>query len=443
MSHVFHRQLDAPPPVAVRGDGVYVIDAEGRRYLDACGGAAVSCLGHSHPAVIAAVKRQMDELAFAYTTFFTTRAAETLADELVAHAPSGLTSVYYVSGGSEACEAALKLARQYFLEIGQPRRHRFIARLQSYHGNTLGALGAGGNLRRRAQYLPLITSAELISPCYAYRGRRAEESEEAYGRRVADELEEAILRLGPETVAAFIAEPVVGATLGAVPAVPGYFRRIREICDRYGVLLILDEVMCGMGRTGYLYACEEDGVVPDLLFMAKGLGGGYQAIGAMLVSERIAAAIREGSGAFLHGHTYMAHAAACAAALAVQRVIRAENLLDNVRRQGRRLRAALDGGLGRHPHVGDIRGRGLLLGVEFVRDRASTAPFPPELRLNQRVKDAAMARGLMVYPIGGTIDGKNGDHVVLAPPYTIEDRHVDEIVDKLARAIDAATAETA
>ena len=235
----------------------------------------------------------------------------------------------------------------------------------------------------------------------------------------------------------------MGATLGAVPAVPGYFRCIREICDRYGVLLILDEVMCGMGRTGNLYACGEDGVVPDMLFMAKGLGGGYQAIGALLLSERIAAAIREGSGAFLHGHTYMAHAAACAAALAVQRTIRADNLLDNVRRQGARLRAVLDERLGRHPHVGDIRGRGLLLGIEFVRDRASKEPFSPQLRLNQRVKDAAMARGLMVYPIGGTVDGKNGDHVILAPPYTIEDRHVDEIIDKLARAIDAATAETA
>ena len=443
MSHVFHRQLNAPLPVAVRGEGVYVIDAEGKRYLDACGGAAVSCLGHSHPEVIAAAKRQMEELPFAYTTFFTTPAAEDLADELVAHAPPGLSKVYYVSGGSEACEAALKLARQYFLEIGQPRRHRFIARLQSYHGNTLGALGAGGNLRRRAQYLPLIVSAELISPCYAYRGRGVEESEEAYGRRVADELEEAILRLGPETVAAFVAEPVVGATLGAVPAVPGYFLRIRDICDRYGVLLILDEVMCGMGRTGHLYACEEDGVVPDLLFMAKGLGGGYQAIGAMLISEKIAAAIQGGSGAFLHGHTYMAHAAACAAALAVQRVIRSEKLLDNVRRRGAQLRAAIGASLGQHPHVGDIRGRGLFLGLEFVRDRASKEPFAPDIRLNQRVKDEAMARGLMVYPMGGTVDGRIGDHVILAPPYTIEDRHVGEIVDRLVPAIDAATASTA
>jgi adenosylmethionine-8-amino-7-oxononanoate aminotransferase len=438
MSSVFHRDLCADPPLAVRGDGPYVIDSNGRRYLDACGGAAVSCLGHSHPEVIEAVRAQVGKLAFAYSGFFTSEPAEALAESLVRSAPTGLTQVYYTSGGSESCEAALKLARQYFLEIGQPKRHRFIARLQSYHGNTLGALGVGGNLFRRAPYEPLLAPAAHVAPCYAYRGKRDEESLDAYGRRVADELEAMILKLGPETVAGFIAEPVVGATLGAVPAVPGYFRRIREICDRYGVLLILDEVMCGMGRTGRRYAIEEDGVAPDLLFIAKGLGAGYQPIGALLIQARIADAIKRGSGRFLHGHTYMAHTTACAAALAVQRVIERDGLIAKVERQGRLLMSALQARLGQHPHVGDIRGRGLFVGLEFVRDRETKEPFDPSEKLNLRVKDAAMERGLMLYPMAGTLDGRRGDHVLLAPPFTLEDGIMEEIAASTAAAVLAA-----
>lgn len=440
MSFVFHRELGAVPPMAVRGEGPYVIDSAGRRYLDACGGAAVSCLGHSHPEVIEAVREQLGRLAFAHTSFFTSEPAEALAETLIGAAPKGLARVFYTSGGSEACEAALKLARQYFVEIGEPQRHRFISRLQSYHGNTLGALGVGGNLFRRALYEPLLAPAAHISPCYAYRGRREEESLEAYGRRVADELETMILKLGPETVAGFIAEPVVGATLGAVPPVPGYFKRIREICDRYGVLLILDEVMCGMGRTGSRFACAEEGVTPDLLFIAKGLGAGYQPIGALLIHRRIAKAIVHGSGRFLHGHTYMAHPAACAAALAVQRVIERDNLLPKVARQGRLLMESLRRRLGQHPHIGDIRGRGLFIGIEFVRDREDKRPFDPALKLHLRVKEAAMARGLLLYPMGGTLDGKRGDHVMLAPPFILEDAMMDEIAATTAAAIDAALA---
>jgi adenosylmethionine-8-amino-7-oxononanoate aminotransferase len=438
MSFVLHRDLSGAPPVAVRGEGAYVLDSAGRRYLDACGGAAVSCLGHSHPEVIEAVRDQVGRLAFAHTSFFTSEPAEALAELLARAAPAGLERVLFVSGGSEACEAALKLARQYFLEIGQPERRRFVARLQSYHGNTLGALGVGGNMFRRAAFEPLLAPAAHIAPCYAYRGRREGESLETYGRRVADELEAKILALGPETVAAFIAEPVVGATLGAVPAVPGYFKRIREICDRYGVLLILDEVMCGMGRTGARFAAEQEGVVPDLLFIAKGLGAGYQPIGALLVQERIADALRRGSGRFLHGHTYMAHATACAAALAVQKVIDRERLLPKVERQGRLLMDALQSRLGQHPHVGDIRGRGLFLGIEFVRDREGKEPFDPSEKLNLRVREAAMERGLLLYPMGGTIDGRRGDHVLLAPPFILEDAAMEEIADTLAAAIDAA-----
>jgi len=443
MSHVFHRHPDTDYPVAVAGDGPWVIDAQGRRYLDACGGAAVSCLGYSDAAVGAAIKEQVDSLAYAHSAFFTARAAEDLADHLIARAEATipgnrLDKVYFVSGGSEAAEAALKLARQYFLEIGEPDRHRVIARRQSYHGNTLGALAVGGNQWRREPFEPMLMPARHIAPCYAYRDRAEGEIEEEYGRRVADELEAAILDLDPRTVAAFIAEPVVGATAGAVPAVPGYLKRVREICDRHGVLLILDEVMCGMGRTGHLFACAEDGVSPDILLAAKGLGAGYQPIGAMLCAARLHDAIVAGSGFFQHGHTYMGHATACAAALAVQRRLHQDGLLETVRARGTALRAALEAAFGQHPHVGDIRGRGLLLGLELVADRATKDPFDPAARLHARVKREAMARGLMCYPMGGTVDGRRGDHILLAPSFIIGPEHVTEIVDTLGAALAAA-----
>ncbi|MEE8270664.1 MAG: aspartate aminotransferase family protein [Alphaproteobacteria bacterium] len=438
MPHVFHRHTQISPPVAVAGDGIHLVDRDGRRYLDASGGAAVSCLGHSHPAVIAAIRDQVGRLAYAHTAFFTNEPMEALADHLIARAPGRLDRVYFVSGGSEAMEAALKLARQYFLEIGQPGRRNVVARRQSYHGNTLGALAAGGNAWRREPFEPLLFAASHIAPCYAYRDRGDAESEDDYGRRVADELEAEIRRLGPDTVMAFIAEPVVGATLGAVPAVPGYFRRIREICDRHGVLLILDEVMCGMGRTGTLFACEQDGIAPDLMTIAKGLGAGYQPIGALLATDAIFEAIRGGSGFFQHGHTYMGHALACAAGLAVQRTIERERLLDNVGRQGAALGAALAARFGNHHFVGDIRGRGLFLGLELVADRSTKQPFDPAVKLHARVKTEAMARGLLCYPMGGTIDGTCGDHVLLAPPFIVGTREVAAIVDILGDAIDAA-----
>ena len=440
MNHVFHRDARGEPPVAVAGEGLYLIDREGRRYLDASGGAAVSCLGHGHPAVIEAIKAQADKLAYAHTSFFTSEPAEELADWLIEAAGGTYERVYFVSGGSEGVEAALKLARQYFLEIGQRDRSHFVGRRQSYHGNTLGALAVGGNAWRRAQFRPLLMGAGHVAPCYAYRDRKEGESEQQYGFRVADELEQSILKAGPGRVIAFIAETVAGATLGAVPAVPGYFRRIRDICDRYGVLLILDEVMCGMGRTGSLFAYEQEGVAPDIVVIAKGLGGGYQPIGATLVSKKIFEAIRKGSGFFQHGHTYLGHPVACAAALAVQRTVQKEGLLENVVKQGKALHAALDQRLAKHPRVGDIRGRGLFIGVEFVVDRGTKEPYAPVLKVHQAVKREAMARGLMCYPMGGAIDGQRGDHVLLAPPFNIGDSHVTEIADKLAAAIDAAVA---
>ena len=414
------------------------MDGEGRRYLDASGGAAVSCLGHAHPAVIEAIKQQAGRLAYAHTAFFSSEPAEQLADWLAEAAGGNFERVYFVSGGSEGIEAALKLARQYFVEAGQPSRAHFIGRRQSYHGNTLGALAVGGNAWRRAQFAPLLIDAEHIAPCYVYRDRKEGENEEEYGLRVAGQLEETIERLGSGKVIAFVAETVVGATLGAVPAVPGYFRRIRDVCDRYGVLLILDEVMCGMGRTGTLFAYEQEGIVPDMVVIAKGLGGGYQPIGAVMVSKKIFDAIRGGSGFFQHGHTYLGHPIACAAALAVQRTVREANLLANVQRQGAALREALETRLRTHPNVGDIRGRGLFLGVELVADRGTKAPFDPELKLHGAVKHEAMARGLICYPMGGTIDGRLGDHVLLAPPFIIDATHVSEIAEKFATALDAA-----
>jgi adenosylmethionine-8-amino-7-oxononanoate aminotransferase len=411
-------------------------------HIDASGGAAVSCLGHSHPDVLAAMHEQLDRLAYAHTSFFTTQVAEELADDLIAHAPNGIGRVFFVSGGSEAVEAALKLARQYFVERGELQRRHIIARRQSYHGVTLGALSAGGREWQRKQFGPLLIETHHVSPAFEYRGRKADETPEAYAARLAQELEAKIDDLGGESVIAFVAETVVGATLGAVPAVPGYFKRVREICDRHGILLILDEVMCGMGRTGTLHACEQEGISPDLMAIAKGLGGGYAPIGALLMQEKIFDAIDQGSGAFQHSHTYTGHPLACSAALAVQRVMRRDNLVANVSAQGAYLSRRLKERFGNHPFVGDVRGRGLLQGIELVADRDSKEPFDPKLGLNARVKHEAMARGLMVYPMGGTVDGARGDHVLLAPPFIVDERLVDTIVERLGDAIDAATVET-
>ncbi|MGO7590913.1 aspartate aminotransferase family protein [Rhizobium leguminosarum] len=440
MTHILHRAIHSKLPIAVRGQGIEIFDADGKGYIDASGGAAVSCLGHAHPAVLMALHEQLDTMAYAHTGFFTTHVAERLADRLVEDAPEGLDHVYLVSGGSEAIEAALKMARQYFVEKGEPQRRHIIARRQSYHGNTLGALATGGNEWRRSQFRPLLIETHHIDPCYAYRLRHEGESDETFAARSAQQLEDKILELGEDQVIAFVAETVVGATSGAVPPVADYLKRIRAICDRYGVLLILDEVMCGMGRTGTLHACEQDGVIPDLMTIAKGLGGGYQPVGAVLLSGKIFDAFANGSGFFQHGHTYMGHPMAAAAGLAVQNVIRDENLLANVVVMGDHLETRLTERLGNHRHVGDIRGRGLFRGVELVRNRSTKSPFDPSAKLNVRIKKEAMARGLMVYPMGGTIDGQTGDHILLAPPFIVTERDIDTIVERLGDAIDAAVA---
>ncbi|WP_224826059.1 aspartate aminotransferase family protein [Cognatishimia sp. MH4019] len=437
MSHVFPRHTKAHMPLAVRAEGAYIYDSDGKAYLDGSGGAAVSCLGHSDPDVIAAIKTQIDSLDFAHTGFLTSEPAEELATRLVAHAPEGIDRVYLVSGGSEAVEAAMKLARQYMIEIGQPDRTRFISRRQSYHGNTLGALGTGGNMWRREPFDPVMVSASHIAPCYEYRDRADGESVEDYGQRVANELEAELLRVGPETVIGFLAEPVVGATAGAVPSVPGYFTRIREICDRYGILLILDEVMCGMGRTGTLFACTQDDVRPDIITIAKGLGAGYQPIGAMLCSAEIYRAIEDGSGFFQHGHTYLGHPVACAAANAVVTKLTDGGMAERALKMGNYFEDALRATFGQHPHVGDIRGRGMFRGLEFVADRETKTPFDPDKKLAARLKAKAMENGLICYPMNGTIDGKQGDHVLLAPPFIATEAQLDELIDKLSKSLAA------
>ena len=440
-SHVFARSSTAPLlPIAVSGDGIYITDSTGNRYLDGSGGAAVSCLGHSNQRVRDAIKRQVDEIAFAHTGFFTSEPTEQLADKLTSLAPDGIEWAYFVSGGSEATESAIKLARQYYHEIGEPRRRHIIARRQSYHGNTLGALAAGGNLARRQLFDPLLIETHHISPCYAYREMRIDETEHDFGQRVADELEAKILELGPEEVMAFIAEPVVGATAGVVPPVDGYFKRIREICTKYNVLLILDEVMCGMGRTGTMFACEQDDIVPDIVTVAKGLGAGYQPIGAMLCSASIHDAIIDGSGSFQHGHTYMGHATATAGALAVLDEIVERELLDNVQQRGQQLFDELHSTFSQHPNVGDIRGRGLFLALEFVNNRSTKEPFDPSRKFAAKLKSAAMNNGLICYPGSGTIDGKSGDHLLLAPPFIIEEAQISELVEILSASVNAALA---
>jgi adenosylmethionine-8-amino-7-oxononanoate aminotransferase len=434
--HVFHRSTRRPP-VAVRGEGIRLIDEQGRSYIDACGGAAVSCLGHGHPRVVAALAEQAAQLEYVHTGFFTSEAAERLAAMVAEASPGTLDRVWYTSSGSEAIEAALKLARQYHLERGETGRRHIIARRLSYHGNTLGALAAGGSAWRRAPYEPLLIDVALVDPCFEYRFAEPGEAPEAYGARAADALEREILRLGPETVIGFVAETVVGATAGAVPPAPGYLRRIREICDRHGILLILDEVMCGSGRTGTFLSCEQDGVVPDIVTLGKGLGAGYQPIGAVVCTREVYDAVAEGSGALMHGQTYNAHPVGCAAALAVQQVIHQEDLFARASKAGARLAALLADRFGSHPYVGDIRGRGLLQAIELVEDRSTKAPFERALGLHQRAKADAFDRGLLIYPGGGTVDGRVGDHILLAPPYNVADEELEMIVELLGDTVDA------
>ena len=434
-SNILPRHNSYELPIAAYGDGCYIIDKNGKKYLDGSCGAAVSCLGHSDQTINDAIITQTKKLAFAHTSFFTNEPAEELSKLLSSNSPVGLDRVYFVSSGSEAIEASLKLAKQYFIEIGKPKKHRVISRKQSYHGNTLGALAVGGNAWRRSLFEDLLIETSLISPCYKYRHQDANESEIDYGLRVANELEDEIIRLGPDNVMAFIAETVVGATAGALTPVEGYFERIREICTQYDVLLILDEVMCGMGRTGPLFACDEEKIIPDIITIAKGLGAGYQPIAAMMCQNFIYDAINQGSGFFQHGHTYLGHPIACAASLAVVNKLIKESFYEKVIRKGKYLQKKLEITLGQNEYIGDIRGRGLFRGVELVQNRETKEPFPKNFNIAGKIKKRALDLGLICYPMQGTVDGTIGDHILIAPPFIINENEMNEISQKLEKSM--------
>ncbi len=442
-SAVLQRNLRHAYPCAVSASGHHIVDSEQRRYFDASGGAAISCLGHGDSEVLKALCEQAGRLDFAHTAFFTNDAAEELARYLCSRAPDDLSYAYFCCGGSEAMEASFKIAHQYWQERGEGTTRRWIiTRRQSYHGSTLGALSLGSNPQRRLPYAAMLLEQAVVSACDLYRGLKGGESEESYADRLAAELEQKINELGAESVIAFAAETVSGSTLGAMPPAQGYWRKMREVCDRHGILLILDEVMCGSGRTGFRFACEEDGIAPDLLAMSKGLGGGVQPIGVTLVSERIVDGLREGSGLLRHGHSFMGHPIVCATALAVQRAIDERGLLGKVRADGETLQAKLTAEIAERPllacHVGDVRGRGLLRGVELVADKSSKQPFPAELKLYRRVRDAAMLRGLICYPAFGNADGACGDHVLLAPPFTLVEEELDFLTRTLCDSLEDA-----
>ena len=432
-SPVFYRSPAQAYPLAVRASGVHIEDAKGRKYLDMSGGAAVSCVGHAHPEVIAAIKRQVETLPFAHTTFFTNQAQEELAEIIVSRFRDPGARAYFVAGGSEANETAMKLAWQYWAARGEETKKIIISREHSYHGNTFGALSVSGNAgRRKASAAPLLDWPR-ISPCYEYRCRQTGESQSEYGARVAAELQTAIRKAGKDNVAAFIAEPIVGSSLGVVGAVPGYFNRIRQICDENEVLLIADEIMCGSGRTGSFFAHQNEGFVPDITTVAKGIGGGYMPLGAVVIAEHIASCLA-GAG-FAHGHTYVGHAAACAAGVAVQRVIERDNLLARTRRLGENLMSLLQDALGEHPLVGDIRGRGLFAAVEFVSDKGSKAGFENRPGLADELRLAAMDQGLICYPGSIAIDQRCVPHVMLAPPMIATEEQLADGVKRLRAAV--------
>ncbi|KAK4550463.1 hypothetical protein LTR36_000042 [Oleoguttula mirabilis] len=452
-SAVLHRSLKHDPLRVVSAEGHYLRLSNGQNIFDATGGAAVACLGHGNKRVRQAVMEQMDRVSYCHSLFYGTAAAEGLAKLLTASTDGEMVRAFFISSGSEAVEAALKLARQYHLEQkpSQPERKHFIARQQSYHGTTLGALAVGGHVARREMFEPILSiNSSRVSPCFAYRGLRTVlEHESAYVRRLEAELEAEFQRVGPNTVAAFIAEPVVGAALGCVPAAKGYFQAVRRVCDKHGALLIFDEVMCGAGRIGPepterfsnpLHAWQDPliGVAPDIMAMGKGLGAGYMPIAAMLANKKVIEALQHGTGAFSHGQTYQGHPLACQAALEVQRIIADDDLVANVRKQGVLLGSLLREKLSTHPAVGDIRGKGLFWAIEFVSNKATKEPFESTEAVAMGVHELGMQDpyNISIYPGTGTVDGRRGDHVILAPAYNINEidvRHVVDVTDQVVK----------
>lgn len=437
-SHVFHRSQRKEPASIVSGQGITFTLASGKTMLDASAGPAVACLGHNQPTVIDAVMRQMQGISYAYSMGYTTNAAEELAASLLADRPGGLAKAIFVNSGSEATDAALKLASQYWIEKGQPQRVNFIARKQSYHGNTLGALSVSGHSSRREYYQDWMSrNVTFVDPCYAYRAKRRGESDQQYVARLKKQFEDEIIALEPETVAAFIAETIPGTTLGCVPAAPGYFIAMREVCDKYGILLILDEIMCGMGKTGAMHAWELEGIRgPDIQTIGKALGGGFVPLSGVLATQAVYDAISDGTGTLCHGHTFQAHPTACAAAVEVQHIIARDNLLQNVRHMGDLLHKSLTAEISALPHVADIRGRGLFMAVEFLKDPKTRLPFAKDANYSNRVVDVAHELGLNIL---GTI-GETGEHhvefIIISPPYIVGAGEIVSIVRLLKETIE-------
>ena len=426
-------------PKIASGKGIHVWDRDGKRYIDASGGPAAFSIGHGNREVNEAIRRQLDNIAFGYRFHFRSDAAEELTDIVTRKAGGDLRHVIFTTGGSESVEGCLKLALQYHCARGEMSRRRFISRQRSWHGNTLGALSVSGFHQRQRPYAGSLLEVSRLSPVNTYRPPEGVDPADV-AEHCAGELEAEIERLGAENVAAFIFEPVVGAAGGAVPAPDGYARRIREICDRHGVLMIADEVMCGVGRCGTWRALEHDGVEPDIMSIAKGLSGGYLPLGASVFSRKVAEPIYEVDGLPITGHTFTAHTTCCAAAVAVQRIIERDDLVARVALNGVRLRARLEEALGQHPHIGDIRGRGFFQGLEIVEDRETAEPFSPDAHMFYRVMRKGFDRGLIVYPTGGNVDGVKGDQIIVAPPYNATLDELDEIVDLLVETIDQAIA---
>ncbi|RAL14118.1 PLP-dependent transferase [Aspergillus homomorphus CBS 101889] len=439
-SSILYTKINAPPLKVISSRGHYLLTEDGREIFDATGGAAVAALGHNHPVIKQAITQQLDEVAYCYSPFFTTPAAERIARLLTESTDDEMTKTFIVSSGTEAIEASLKLARQYHVERGEPQRNRFIARRQSYHGNTLGALATGYHKARRAVYEDILAkNVSHVSPCYPYRGKKPGESDEGYVQRLADELDSEFRAVGPDTVCAFIAETIAGASLACATPVPGYFQAMKAVCDRYGALLIMDEVMSGMGRSGTLHAWEQEGVVPDLQTVAKGLGAGYVPIGALLVGKKVVNTLAQGTGGFVHSQTYQGHPVACAAAYAVQRLVQEQDLLSNVKVQGDYLGRLLKERIEGHPNVGDIRGRGLFWGIEFVKDKETRAPFPVGDQIAQTVHITGLqpGHGISLLPSSGNVDGTQGDVVLIAPAYNITGGEVEILVDRVEKVIES------
>ncbi|KAM3473336.1 hypothetical protein MY8738_008424 [Beauveria namnaoensis] len=429
-THLMHRSLKVEPAMVESAKGLELHLADGRTVLDACGGAAEE--------VVKAMLRQAGKVSYVHTQSYTTPAAEDLANFMLQGSPHGLEKAFFVCSGSEAVESALKLARQYFFEKGETNRVHFVSRQQSYHGNTMGSLSVSSNLARKVPYQGFgYQHVSHVSPAYAYRYKRDEETMEEFTERLLKELEDEFLAVGPSKVIAFLAESVGGATAGCVPPPPGYLRGARALCDKYGILLILDEIMCGTGRCGTYFAFEPEDVVPDLVTVAKGLGGGYCSIAAVLAHKRVVDVIRQGTSSFNHGHTYQAHPVACATALAVQKIVRRDDLVARCAAMGKLLEAKLRAELSGCPSVGDVRGRGLFWAVEFVKDKETKETFDPLISFGIQVQQTAFEAGVAVYPGWLTVDGRRGDHVLLAPPFTVAEEELDIIVRVLKSAITA------